>query len=117
MADNSTNSHFRQIIDDLASGMGYVTYEDVLKKLNESNGEDVCPKITSDPNYPSLKTFINRELRGLVEFKNQKDASEGFRYKKDNYFYFKREKERKTLRKIDGEAKKALLDWRIADVA
>lgn len=109
MADNSTNSHFRQIIDDLASGMRYVTYEDVLKKLNESNGEDVCPKITSDPNYPSLKTFINRELRGLVEFKNQKDASEGFRYKKDNYFYFKREKERKTLRKIDGEAKKLFL--------
>ena len=77
--------------------------------MNASNGEDVCYNITSEPKYNNLKTFINRELRGLVEFKNQKDASEGFRYKEGNYFYFKREKERKKLSKIDVEDKKLFL--------
>ena len=106
MADNSRNNQFRKIIDELASGTAYVTYEDILRKLDSS---DSYPKISSNPNYDSLKTFINRELRGLVDFKNKKDASEGFRYKEGNYYYFKREKERKTLRKIDGEAKKLFL--------
>ena len=63
MADNSRNNQFRKIIDELASGTAYVTYEDVLRRLGSS---DSYPKITIDPKYDSLKTFINRELRGLI---------------------------------------------------
>ncbi len=94
----------KELLDLLASGDEYITYEDVLSKIvclqdNES--------LSSYPEYNNLKVIVSRAKKdGVIEYKNGKNAKDGFRYKEGYANYFKKSSEKKDLSKKEGDEKK-----------
>ncbi len=97
----STNQELREIIDSLASGERYTTMYDILSEFNR--GIEIGEKIYTRPDYHSLKTIINKELKDVVEFKNEKDVSDGFRYKKEYRYFFRKLLEKKAVKSKVGD--------------
>ena len=102
--DNETGRELREIIDTLASGPNFVTYNDVLAKhfKEENNG---CINYSSLPEYKHLQIIVGR-ARNAFDFRNGKDAEDGFRFKPDCTYYFRKENELKKLKKKEGDLKK-----------
>ncbi len=96
-------ARLKQIIDEVASGDNYVTYKDILSKYLGSIKDNESP--SSLPESKILKMIINR-AKDIFDYKNGIDAREGFRYKTEFTHYFKRDNEKKQLKKKEGEEKK-----------
>ena len=104
--DNSIRKKLKSIIDELCSSDNFVTYEEILC---EYYGEEL-PSIGSLPEFQSLKN-LKRELckNQVIEFKNGKNAKEGFRYISGNADFFNKQEERKLLEQKVGDDRRLLL--------
>ena len=105
MAENEkTGKKLKDIIDSLASGIIFVTYEDVLKKYyGDESKENI--NYSSLPEYKYLQVIVGRN-KNAFDFQNGVDASDGFKYKEGFAFYFQKMEEQKQLKKKEGEEKK-----------
>lgn len=102
--NNEIGRELREIIDSLASGPNFVTYNDVLAKhFKEENNEKI--NYSSLPEYDLLKMIVKRAKKAF-EFRNGKDASDGFKYKEGFSFFFRKTGEQKQLAKKEGNEKK-----------
>ena len=105
MARNSEiGRKLKDIIDGLASGINYVTYEDVLKKYYKDESIENI-NYSSLPEYKYLQVIVGRN-KNAFDFQNGKDASDGFKYKEGFSFFFRIAGEQKQLEKKDGNEKK-----------
>lgn len=106
MAENEkTGKKLKDIIDSLASGIIFVTYEDVLKKYYEDESKENI-NYSSLPEYKYLQVIVGRN-KNAFDFQNGVDASDGFKYKEGFAFYFQKMEELKQLKKKkEGDEKK-----------
>lgn len=102
--NNETGRELKRIIDSLASGSDFVTYDDILAKhFKEENKDNII--YSSLPEYDHLKVIVAR-ARKAFDFRNGKDASDGFKYKEGFSFFFRKTGEQKQLAKKEGNEKK-----------
>ena len=105
MSRNKQSVELKNIIDSLASGQDFTTYEEVLSHLGGECLE--YGSISDSPDYKNLKVMVNRlKDKDTIEFKNGKNAEDGFRFKPDCTYYFRKEKEQKNLKNKEGDLKK-----------
>lgn len=109
-ADKIIKHHFfmkdlLHVLDELASVTDkYTTLKEVLENYYGKNIEK--PYISED--YDRLKQLLYRNKR-ILEYKNAKDATDGFRYKSGFEHFFAQRKEDKSLRKKKGDERRLFL--------
>lgn len=102
--EQKISARLKQIIDDVASSTEYVTYKDILSiYLGRPIEKNESP--SSLPESKTLKMVISR-AGAIFDYKNGKDAKEGFRYKREFTHFFEKYNEEKQLKKKEGEEKK-----------
>ena len=94
----------KEIIDTLASGQNFTTYEEILTHLGGECLE--YGSISDSPEYKYLKIIVSRLEKNTIEFKNGKNAEDGFRFKPDCTYHFRKVKEQRQLAKKEGDEKK-----------
>ena len=101
--DDSKRHKLKIIFDELCSGSEFVTPKDILCKYC---GEKL-PSPSSIPEYQIFKNLKSELHRNKVlEYKNEKDSKEGFRYKTEYAFYFRSIDDKNKIKRKSGDDKK-----------
>ena len=107
--EQKISARLKQIIDDVASSTEYVTYKDILSiYLGRPIEKNESP--SSLPESKTLKMVISR-AGAIFDYKNGKDAKEGFRYKREFTHFFEKYNEEKQLKKKEGEGRTRIFPW------